>query len=568
MDASHHALTAPFHRWVWLLWLWCGTLAPLAGAADLPEWRHARSGPFRAAPVAAAGPYALFGPEAAANRVVRFGALSAEDCVRFHRTVMRLPLRAARWTEAQGALTRELVGRAQPVADAAGPTDFALLPEPELLLIYSHGFRSAAEDAAQAAIRHSFEPFARRVRRVYPGRVEVVVATARPDATGLPLSSPIWMTADVSRLAEVASLRGFITAMPSGVVLMTRHGVPLAGGGVSDFFTLARMLDHISALLWDLDPENRRTLPDRTHYRRAVRAAEFATGTAPPELLTPPFGVELLRRLGVSRLAVRLELDATGKVTALRLMPESVLPDGVVDLLFGALRGSEGFVPAVRDGQPVAGTFDYSVVVPPPPEPRFAAETAWVQGEARVRVPIASWLVLRPIRIDERVLTTVNRVGVDGTVVLDAVKAGTAQVDSLREDWFDRTGGPASVQPVQGQPQEIGEERLVWERVAPVHDFVDLARNAGFSDASVGYAWTEVEVPAETEAWLGLGSDDGHKVWVNGRLVAEAWSEQPNRLDDEVIPLRLKAGRNQILLKIQNETAAWGFIARLRMREQ
>ena len=90
----------------------------------------------------------------------------------------------------------------------------------------------------------------------------------------------------------------------------------------------------------------------------------------------------------------------------------------------------------------------------------------------------------------------------------------------------------------------------------------------GDSDNCVGYAWTEIMSPADTDAWLGIGSDDGLKVWVNGRLVANSWVVRPSRLGDHVVPFRLKAGRNQILVKVQNDTAAWSFIARLRVREQ
>ena len=94
-----------------------GALASLAGAADLPSWRNAAGVRFQASPVEALGPYALFGPEAATNRVLKFRALSADDCVRFHRAVAPRPPRAARWAEAQGMLTRELLGHVRAVAE-------------------------------------------------------------------------------------------------------------------------------------------------------------------------------------------------------------------------------------------------------------------------------------------------------------------------------------------------------------------------------------------------------------------------------------------------------------------
>lgn len=556
----------------WLSAFLCAALAAgaLGADTDLPEWRNARGNRFRAPPVEALGPYALFGSEAGTNRLVKFRALSIEDCLRFHRAVALHPSRAARWGEAQGALTRELVGRVRGVAEwNRAPDDLAGLPEPELLLIYFHTSSAPPDEAAeQDAILSSFEPFARRVRRVYPGRVEVVVAVVRPGASGEPPASPVWMTADPARLAEVGLLRGFLPAVTSGLALMTREGVPIVGGAVRDVFTLTRLLDHASALLWDLNPENPRTRPDRAHYLRAVRPTQFASGAAPPAMLANPLRVESLRQYGVGRVDARIEIDAVGHVTGVTLRPTSEIPASLRDTLRDAIRGSDVFLPAIQDGVPVAGAVDYSFAVPPAPDPQLAAETAWVQGAARAQVPIASWLVLRPIRVSKRVFTTVNRVRPDGTVMLNPVTAGTGQIDSFFEDWFDRSGGAASVLPVEGQVQEIAGEKLVWQRLEPAHDLVDLATDGVSSDYSVGYAWTEIASPVDTDAWLGIGSDDGLKVWVNGRLVNDERIVRRSRLDDDVVPFRLKAGRNQILVKVQNETGAWSFIARLRVREE
>lgn len=544
--------------------------AETRASAGLPEWRNAQGARFHASPVEALGPFALFGPEAPSNRLLKFRALSEEQCVNFHRAVTSRPPRAAHWADAQGTLTRELLGRVQAVTEANGTAPaVGSLPEPELLLIYFHTSNAPPEEAAvQDSILDSVEPFARRVRRIYPGRVEVIVAVARPGAKGPPPASPVWMTADPKQLTEIGVLRGFIPVVTSGLLLITREGVPIAGGAVRDLFTLARMIDHASTLLWDLNPENPRTLSDRAHYRRAVRPVQFASGAAPPEILASPLPLEMLRRNGLARIDARIEIDAEGNATGVTLRSPTEWPTFLAEALRETIRRSDVFVPAIYDGQPVAGALDHAFAVPPTFDPRLAAETAWVQGEARVRVPIASWLVLRPIRVAEHVLTSIDRVRADGTVVLSSVSAGTAQLDSFRDDWFNRTGGAGSVQPAEGREQEIGGEKLVWQRLKPVQDFVDLARGTSGSDHCVGYAWTEVESPAETDAWLGIGSNDGLKVWVNGRLVADSWSVRPSRLDDDVIPFRLKAGRNQILVKIQNETGPWSFIARLRVQDR
>ena len=82
----------------------------------------------------------------------------------------------------------------------------------------------------------------------------------------------------------------------------------------------------------------------------------------------------------------------------------------------------------------------------------------------------------------------------------------------------------------------------------------------------VGYAWTEIEVTAATNAWLSIGSDDGLKIWHNGTLVHDRWVRRLSHIDDDIVPLKLKAGKNQLLIKIQNASGAWSFVTRLRFR--
>ena len=75
-----------------------------------------------------------------------------------------------------------------------------------------------------------------------------------------------------------------------------------------------------------------------------------------------------------------------------------------------------------------------------------------------------------------------------------------------------------------------------------------------------------MEVPLEMDAWLGIGSDDGLKIWLNGEQVADQWTERTSKLDDVIVPVHLRAGKNQFLVKIQNVKGRWSFTARLRVR--
>jgi hypothetical protein len=68
-----------------------------------------------------------------------------------------------------------------------------------------------------------------------------------------------------------------------------------------------------------------------------------------------------------------------------------------------------------------------------------------------------------------------------------------------------------------------------------------------------------------TDAWLGLGSDDGVKIWLNGELACDKWVQRPSRVDEDVLALHLKSGANRMLIKIQNVPREWSFIYRLRL---
>jgi hypothetical protein len=79
------------------------------------------------------------------------------------------------------------------------------------------------------------------------------------------------------------------------------------------------------------------------------------------------------------------------------------------------------------------------------------------------------------------------------------------------------------------------------------------------SDDSVVYLYHEIEVDAPLTLPVALGSDDTLTVWLNNkRLVAEniVRSAAP---DQNFATLDLKAGKNQLLVKVGNADGEWGF---------
>lgn len=106
---------------------------------------------------------------------------------------------------------------------------------------------------------------------------------------------------------------------------------------------------------------------------------------------------------------------------------------------------------------------------------------------------------------------------------------------------------------------------LTWEIVRSPHGFVQL-QSGLHKDYTVGCASAEFESPRDTGAWRGFGSDERVKIWLNGELVHDKWIRRPSRIDDDIVPLRLKQGPNRFLIKIQNATDQESFIYRLRLK--
>lgn len=70
-------------------------------------------------------------------------------------------------------------------------------------------------------------------------------------------------------------------------------------------------------------------------------------------------------------------------------------------------------------------------------------------------------------------------------------------------------------------------------------------------------------MPEQTNAVLGIGSDDCIKVWLNGKLVHEHRGGRGVVADSDHDPVTFNKGNNQLVLKILNYGGLWGFACRL-----
>ncbi len=104
--------------------------------------------------------------------------------------------------------------------------------------------------------------------------------------------------------------------------------------------------------------------------------------------------------------------------------------------------------------------------------------------------------------------------------------------------------------------------QISWEKFTDdaFDGFIDLGRNINWR---VSYAWTTVTTPDEREVQLRFGSDDQAKIWFNGKKVFAFSQFRWAVVDEDIIPVTLKAGKNIILVKVCNEERSWGFYLRV-----
>ena len=110
----------------------------------------------------------------------------------------------------------------------------------------------------------------------------------------------------------------------------------------------------------------------------------------------------------------------------------------------------------------------------------------------------------------------------------------------------------------------IGGVDYEWAVLESEYGIIGLETlSEGSNDYTIDYVWAQIDMPEETKGTLGIGSDDGVKVWLNGELIHKNWMHRTVGVDSDRMPVLFKKGRNQLVLKIQNSLGYSGFCCRL-----
>jgi len=183
--------------------------------------------------------------------------------------------------------------------------------------------------------------------------------------------------------------------------------------------------------------------------------------------------------------------------------------------------------------------------------------TAALSGAAGAEVPVydnepsgefmRSWLLCGPFPLT-----------LESGETLDTIR-----IQSFYRDYLSAHGGEGnpSIQP--GQTETSGDVSATWTRYESADDAVDLDAALAQTEAAVGYAYCEIESAKTFACALALGSNDGVQVWMNGERVWDHPGGRGLRMDDDIIPVVLHAGRNTLLIKVEELGNRWQFACRL-----
>ncbi len=104
----------------------------------------------------------------------------------------------------------------------------------------------------------------------------------------------------------------------------------------------------------------------------------------------------------------------------------------------------------------------------------------------------------------------------------------------------------------------VGERSVVWKQMTRGPRFFNFHEAFGDVSDSSSYAFFRLESPRKQQAMLLVGSDDGIKVWHNGRVVHTNDISRAALPLQDIVYLDLEPGGNDILFRVRNLTGESG----------
>ncbi len=97
-----------------------------------------------------------------------------------------------------------------------------------------------------------------------------------------------------------------------------------------------------------------------------------------------------------------------------------------------------------------------------------------------------------------------------------------------------------------------GSKDLMWRKMTKPGRMFDFRKNFGPADGTSRYAYFRFETPRRQQVMLLPGSDDGLRIWNNGKLAFENDVIRGGLPLQDIVYLDLEAGSNDVLIRIRN----------------
>jgi len=134
---------------------------------------------------------------------------------------------------------------------------------------------------------------------------------------------------------------------------------------------------------------------------------------------------------------------------------------------------------------------------------------------------------------------------------------------SFDKDFFENQGGEDKILPKDGMIYlHENKKSIKWKKYRSRHDLINFNKIFEPSHNAVGYAFTTIDSPTEQRTVLAIGSDDGIKLWLNGKLVHKKNKIRTCKRDNDKVEVGLRKGLNTILIKLTQNKMNWCFYFR------
>jgi hypothetical protein len=170
--------------------------------------------------------------------------------------------------------------------------------------------------------------------------------------------------------------------------------------------------------------------------------------------------------------------------------------------------------------------------------------------------PVSPRYVKRPTR-EETILATLRA---SGLPTLEGTWYYIGPFDSTNKQGFKTVYPPEQDIDVRKSYPGKGGQTVRWKEFtgfAPGR-VMDLKKFPQNEDACI-YLYHPITVRQKVDLPLSLGSDDTLTVWLGGQQLLAKDVTRGAAPDQDFVTLPLRAGKNQLLVKVCNDKAEWGF---------